>query len=59
MGNVFSPRLLGEWVMSISRVDPGMAVGDTMAPTITDKPPTPGWLCGEGVLGIYSTAQGH
>lgn len=36
MENVFSPRLLGEWVMS------GTAVGDPMAPTITDKPPTPG-----------------
>lgn len=44
MGNVFSPRLLGEWAMSVSRVDPGMAVGDTMAPTITDKPPTPGYV---------------
>lgn len=55
MGNVFSPSELGEWVMSVSRV----AMGDTMAPTITDKRPTPSWLCGEGVQGIYSTAQGH
>lgn len=40
--------------MSMLRV----AVGDTMAPTITDKLPTPGWLCGEGVQGICSTAKG-
>lgn len=53
-----SPR--GCWVRGMSTFtgDRGMAVGG-MAPTVTEKPPTPSWLYEEGVQGIYSTAQRH